>query len=62
MKMTEKEINAAIAKTKKTLLEVKAKQDKLVDGSSQQKEISDLEKHIRYLYEQITKGKNNSVF
>lgn len=57
MKMTEKEINAAIAKTKKTLLEVKAKQDKLVDGSSQQKEISDLEKHIRYLYEQITKGK-----
>ena len=57
MKMTEKEINAAIAKTKKTLLEVKAKQDKLVDGSSQQKEISDLDKHIRYLYEQITKGK-----
>ena len=57
MKMTEKEINAAIAKTKKTLLEVKAKQDKLVDGSSQQKEISDLEKHIRYLYEHITKGK-----
>jgi hypothetical protein len=59
MKMTEKETNAAIARTKKTLLEVKAKQDKLVDGSSQQKEISDLEKHIRYLYEQITKGKKS---
>ena len=48
-KMTEKEIDAAIARAKKTLLEVKAKQDKLVNGSSQQKEISDLEKHIKQL-------------
>ena len=57
MKMTEKEISAAIAMAKKTLLEAKAKQDKLVNGSSKQKQISDLEKHIKQLKDLLTKGK-----
>jgi hypothetical protein len=48
-KMTEKEINVAITKAKKTLLEIKAKQDKLVDGSSKRKQISDLESQIKQL-------------
>jgi hypothetical protein len=56
-KMTEKEINAAIARAKKTLLEVKAKQDKLVDGSSKRKQISDLENQIKQLKDLLTKGK-----
>jgi hypothetical protein len=48
-KMTKKEINASIARAKKTLLEIKDKQDKLVDGSSKRKQISDLESQIKQL-------------